>query len=240
MQTSTKPIESLKVPPQSAFGHSGPKLLPLNPLLVISLIPLLPTYCFINRGFTIWFHWVIILYLLTSVEFLRRFLIFLGVSISAGWYAAIANDFLRHSRFCDILYMNMPEVMLSFMTDGEGNLIYTTSSLCIMALSHALDTFLHPGVTYLLWRAHCRSGGTVQTLMTWPVIVSTFIFSRFWSCFHIYYNSGKFGVYYFGHDIYILNNLDSFLPSYASEGVFFLGAVVWKISQMRKNHECCH
>jgi len=137
--------------------------------------------------------------------------------------------FFRHSRFFDILYKNMPLSFLSVMTNGKGEIVYTTSSLCLMAFSHVLDTFLHPGVTYLLWRAHCRSGGSLQSIITWPLLISTFLMSRFWSIFHIYYNYRRLGLYYIGDDIYKLNNQDAYIYAYTAEGIFFLMLACSKI-----------
>jgi len=226
LQTEQTPSEMPKATQQSAPSQ---RIWPLHPLLLASIIPVIPTSLYVNRGLTVWFHWMILFYLLTGIERLRCFLILLGGSISAGWYAAIANDFFRHSRFFDILYENMPLSFLSVMTNGKGEIVYTTSSLCLMAFSHVLDTFLHPGVTYLLWRAHCRSGGSLQSIITWPLLISTFLMSRFWSIFHIYYNYRRLGLYYIGDDVYKLNNQDAYIYAYTAEGIFFLMLACSKI-----------
>jgi hypothetical protein len=129
--------------------------------------------------------------------------------------------------------MNMPPAMKSYMVDDHGKVVSdaTTQSLAIMCLSHALDTLLHPGIVYFLWRAHTRdppSPVSKRNVVTWPVILSTHFTSRLWSAVHVYHNTRQFGLFYVGHDIYHVHDLDAWLPAYVAEGLFYLALVLYK------------
>lgn len=222
---------------------------PVPPLVLVALFPLLPTSFYLNRGYTVWFHCITVMFVLTRSEFLGRFLVLQGTSITLGWYAAICNDFWCHGRFWHILYMNMPAAMTNAMTvvqEGGTTVVHFTAlSMSVMLLSHALDTFAHPGLTYLLWKRHSEAHGSsdvttrtatsaLQSILTWPVIISTYLTSRLWSVVHVYYNTGKFGLFYFGHDVYMIHDLDSWLPAYLAEGLLYVAIVIYKIQRSRK------
>ena len=227
---------------QASRDKQGPlaHVWPLHPLCVIALVPFLPTWLYLNRGYTVWFHHLTIAFLLTNSEFLCRFLILQGTGITLGWYAAICNDLLLHNRFCHILYMNMPAVLKSAIVDEQhGAVMYNITSLAAMCLSHALDTLLHPGLVYLLWRAHSRKTADAE-ILTWPVIISTYLVSRLWSVVHVYHNTGQLGFFYYGYDVYHVHDLDSWLPAYVAEGVLFTLVVLYKVAwQGRKGKELC-
>jgi hypothetical protein len=132
--------------------------------------------------------------------------------------------------------MNMPLAMKNYMVDDYGKVLdtNTTQSLATMCLSHAVDTLLHPGIVYFLWKAHTasrvvpfpkRNNGNI---LTWPVIFSTLLTSRLWSVVHVYHNTGQFGLFYVGHDIYHVHDLDAWLPAYVAEGLFYLLLVLYK------------
>lgn len=209
------------------------KLFPIHPLAVAAALPFLPTSMYINRGYTVWFHLIFIAYVLTRQPFLRKFLIIQGTGITLGWYAAIHNDLRLHGRFCHILYMNMPTVMKEVMVDQDGGIKSSPDALVMMALSHALDTLLHPGLVYLFWRSHKASGGTWKGIFTWDVIVATYAFSRLWSMVHTFVNDGVVGLWYCGYDVYHINDLDSWLPAYVAESLFYVGIVLYKCYERR-------
>lgn len=162
-----------------------------------------------------------------------------------GWYAAILNDWVVDGTFCHTLYRNMPGGMLEYMVIeeaglGEGgsyNILNTRSSYVMKIASHVLDTAGHPGLLYLFWRLHSNSnnntnntnGGTVKGILTWPVIVFAWHFSRLWSMVHSYYNTGELKIWYFGHDVYLLANLDVYLIAYAAEGACFVVAIACRL-----------
>lgn len=206
------------------------KVWPIHPAVVVAIIPLLPTWMWLNRGYTIWFHLVAVAFLLTRSMFLRSFLIFQGFSITLGWYAAILHDLASNSRFFHILYMNTPESMRrSIFSDCGEHLVFSAESLFYIFVSHAADTIGHPGLTYLLWHYHRWGGGTVEDVLTWRVIISHYLFSRLWSIVHTYYNSGTFGLFYFGHDVYNIHDLDGWYPAYIVEGLIHSSVIVWKL-----------
>ena len=204
---------------------------PIHPLLIIAIAPFLPTWLYLSRGYTVWYHLITILYLLTQKEPLRRFLIIQGTGISLGWYSALLNDYFCHGRFGHILYMNMPSILKSQMVDDSGHVFYTTNSIGCMFFSHILDTILHPGIVYFLLRAHKASGKSWKDVVSWKVVSATFIVSRLWSLVHTYFHDGKFGGWYFGYDVYHIHDLDSWMPAYIAEGVLFFGLSLYLIAR---------
>mmetsp|Transcript_14769 Transcript_14769/g.23188 ORF Transcript_14769/g.23188 Transcript_14769/m.23188 type:complete len:205 (-) Transcript_14769:99-713(-) len=134
---------------------------------------------------------------------------------------------------------------------GEGgsySMLTARSSYAMRMASHAVDTAGHPGLLYLFWRLHSNSnsksnsnddtndaaggagsGGTARDVLTWPVIVFAWNFSRLWSAVHSYYNTGELKIWYFGHDVYLLSNLDAYLFAYAAEGACFVAAIAFRL-----------
>lgn len=44
----------------SYYAYLSSFLRPVRPLLVLATLPLLPTWFFLNRGYTQWFHWYVL------------------------------------------------------------------------------------------------------------------------------------------------------------------------------------
>ena len=189
---------------------------------------LIPTYCYLNRGFTQWFSWVSVLYMLTQSEFLVKFQALLGTSVCLGWYVSLAYEYVQHGRFLDVLFKNMPETMTAQMINAStGELNYESmTSLWTMLLAIVIDFCFHPFQTYCFWRRH---DGKLAGLLSWNVIISSYLFSRLWSVIHTYYNFGTPLPFYVGHDVYTVDSLDSWYPAYIAEAVVYLSVVVWKI-----------
>jgi hypothetical protein len=211
----------------------GFKLWPLPPYVAVGMMcALMRSSQYLNRGFTVWFHLVALLYLLTQSRFVAKFQALIGTSICLGWYAALIYDWFQYSNFFLILYRNMPTVMKEIMfVQGTNSLnLACLSSINVILLSHILDTLGHPLLTLYFWRQHQKQGGTLATLLSWDVIMSTWIFSRCWSLTHTYYNFGKPGLYYFGYDVYVIDEgtLDLWYPAYIVESLFYFSIVVWK------------
>eukprot|EP00581_Thalassiosira_minuscula_P014255 CAMPEP_0183723358 /NCGR_PEP_ID=MMETSP0737-20130205/14950_1 /TAXON_ID=385413 /ORGANISM="Thalassiosira miniscula, Strain CCMP1093" /LENGTH=347 /DNA_ID=CAMNT_0025953619 /DNA_START=104 /DNA_END=1147 /DNA_ORIENTATION=+ len=118
-------------------------------------------------------------------------------------------------------------------------LLDTYSSYAMKALSHVLDTMGHPGLAYLFWKIHKTNhqstshGASLKTvlndILSWEVIVFGWHFSRSWSLLHSYYNTGQPSFWYYGHDVYLLNNLDSYLIAYIAEGACFGVAILLRL-----------
>jgi hypothetical protein len=216
--------------PTSAPASKALRPWPLPPLLLVALLPFLPTWLWLNRGYTIWFHYIIIAHFLTQSPFLRKFAILQGAGVTMGWYAAIATNSYSRGRFCfDTLYHNTPAAMRVYMVDEGGNLIHTYMSWAVMALAHLADTLGHPLPVLLFWWMHCRAGGSLRDVLTWPVIGSTYLLSRVWSLTHTYYNFGEPGLFYFGYDVYNVKDLEGWLPAYLAEGAMYASAVMYKL-----------
>jgi hypothetical protein len=203
------------------------KIFPISPLLVLSLAPLLP---WINRGYTQWFHSVVLAWLLTQSPLLVNFLALQGTSVTLGWYAALINDYCLYGPFGRILYNNMPHCMMQHMVMPSGELVYSQMGMYMMGLSHVLDTLGHPILAYYFVHRHYKDGGNLDSLLTWRVIISTYMLSRIWSLVHTYFNFGDFRLFYFGYDVYKISDLDSWLPAYLAEGTLYLLIVAWKLS----------
>lgn len=206
---------------KNALGERGTRIrLRIHPLLVAAALPCLRSSVYLNRGYTVWFHLCTAFYLLTDVEFLRRALVVMGSSITMGWYAAIGNDWLRHGRFCHLLYMNMPPLLRSRMVDASGRVADAPGSLPVKVLSHVLDLLLHPGLVWILWRAH-RCQTSPRDVVTWATVAGTYALSRLWSVVHRTHNGHGIGIFYAGYEVYDLHDLDSWPVAYAAEGIFY-------------------
>lgn len=215
-------------------------LWPVHPICIALIAPFLPSSLYLNRGYTVWYHHFTVLYLLTNIEALRTFIIIQGSGICLGWWAAFANDFLRNGRFAHILYMNMPPSIKATMFDPAKNQVfYTDESMKWMAISHVLDTLLHPGIVVMLLKVHFASTPATDgksnfmkrwaEIITWQNIVASFCVSRVWSIVHTYHNTGKAELWYFGYDVYHIHSLDSWLPAYIAEGAFLASLIIWKL-----------
>lgn len=202
---------------------------PVQPLFLFLALPFLPSSLFLNRGYTCYFHYITIIYLLTMKEPIRRFLIVQGTGITLGWYAAMMSDYYNSGRFAHILYMNMPPSLKHAMVDQTGHVFYSSSSKMYMLLSHILDTLLHPGIVYFLYKAHSKSGGTIDNVFATNVILATFMMSRFWSILHTYINGMEVSGWYFGHDVYHIHDLEGWRPAYIAEGLFYTAIVGYKL-----------
>jgi hypothetical protein len=112
----------------------------------------------------------------------------------------------------------------------EGyEILNTNKAWMYKFLSHVLDTLGHPVIVYLFWRIHKNYGETWKNVLSWPVIILAWHTSRLWSMVHSYYNKGTWGFWYFGHDVYVLNDTSVYLTAYVAEGLCFGLAVVWKL-----------
>lgn len=266
---------------------------PLHPSTAITVLALLiPSYThfFLNRGFTVWFHWASLFCFVTTTTkskttmtmFLERFLLLSGISISIGWYSCLAYEYVWYGRFFDALYKNMPSILCQYMiiyNDNDNSTSTSTNintsqdqengtldfesyhSLTAMAISHILDLLGHPLLTYYFWRRHNDNNKNnnsakinandnnsttidnnnnnnntfisifINDICSWPVIVSSFMYSRIWSVVHTYYNFGSKGIgfYYIGYDVYVMDTLDSWYPAYLAETCIFTSLVLWKL-----------
>jgi hypothetical protein len=224
---------------------------PLSPLTALVLVvAVVPSHYYVNRGFTQWFHWVGLYYALTQWEFLERFQILSGCSVCLGWYASLIYEYVIHGRFCHPLYKNMPTILMKYylVEVSRNNLNddddpYATNNsqpaqqldfeskeaLIALTVAHILDLLAHPLLTYYFWRKYAKRGGSFKEVFTWPVILMAYLYSRLWSLTHTKYNTGKFGLWCFGFDIYVMDSLDSWYPAYITESCVYASLVTWKL-----------
>lgn len=112
----------------------------------------------------------------------------------------------------------------------EGyEMLDTNAAWLYKLLSHVLDILGHPVIVYLFWRIHKSYGGNWQDLLSWPVIIMAWHTSRLWSFVHSFHNKGTWDIWYFGHDVYVLNDTNVYLTAYVAEGLCFGGVVGWKL-----------
>ncbi len=208
---------------------SGSIMSSIKPLHLLFFVPFLPSSLFLNRGYTVYYHHITIVYLLTKKEPIRRFLIVQGTGITLGWYSAMMYDYYHSGRVCHLLYMNMPQLMKSAMVDENGYVFYTSHSKLYMCISHILDIMLHPGIVCFLYKAHQKSGGTLSDIVSMRMIIAAFLVARLWSVIHTLINGKEISGYYFGYDVYHLHDLESWLPAYIAEGVFFFTMITYRI-----------
>ena len=107
----------------------------------------------------------------------------------------------------------------------------STPALLGLAVAHLLDILAHPLLTYYFWRRHSMRGNALRDAFTWPVILAAYAYSRVWSLTHTRYNTGKFGLWYFGFDVYVMDSLDSWYPAYIAETVIYASIILRKIVQ---------
>eukprot|EP00934_Nitzschia_sp_Nitz4_P000487 Nitzschia sp. Nitz4//scaffold11_size288233//160827//161390//NITZ4_000779-RA/size288233-processed-gene-0.168-mRNA-1//1//CDS//3329534089//487//frame0 len=125
----------------------------------------------------------------------------------------------------------MPGVMTEHIFDPNTKAVnYSSPSAWgMMLLAHSLDTLGHPLLTYYFWRRHRRRGGNLADVVTWPVILSSYIYSRLWSLTHTTYNTGEPGLIYIGHDVYVVEHLDCWIPAYVAESTLHGLLVLYKL-----------
>ncbi|VEU33781.1 unnamed protein product [Pseudo-nitzschia multistriata] len=131
-----------------------------------AFVSVAPSYLYVNRGFTVWFHWASLACVLTRSHFLAQALVLCGTSICLGWYACLVHEYAVHGRVFDALHKNMPGALVDRMllpgggggeSGGSPNGVLdfeSTGSLLAMAVSHVLDFLGHPCLTYYFWRKH--------------------------------------------------------------------------------------
>ncbi|KAL7524371.1 hypothetical protein ACHAWF_000921 [Thalassiosira exigua] len=231
-----RPSDSLAAPGKkddaSAGATPGFRVALRIPLPVLAaLLPFLPASCYLNRGYTVWFHLLSLACLLSRSRFLRKFLVVQGVGICLGWYAVLFRDWLADGTFCHMLYRNMPGSMIPYMLEerphdvGGYSMLDDPQSYALRAVSNVLDLIAHPVLVYLFWRLHRRSGGGWRDVLDWPPIVAAWHCSRAWSLVHSCYNAGAPALWYVGHDVYKLSSLDVWPVAYILEGAWFAAAI---------------
>ncbi|CAB9512721.1 expressed unknown protein [Seminavis robusta] len=219
------------------------RFFPLHPLAALAIMPLLPTWLFLNRGYTQWFHWCFVFYMVTGgkLEWWRRFLVIQGAEISMGWYAAVVYEYVWHSRFCHILYNNMPpsmkaEMLVNGSMASGGIITNNPTAIANITLSHIIDILAHPLLTFLVYKIHRSKGGTIRSLMQWDILVSTYALSRLYSCTHLYHNQGKVGLFYYGYEVYNIDNVNAYTPAYIAEAGFYVALICYKLYHQWNMH----
>jgi hypothetical protein len=209
---------------------------PVHPMVALACLPLLPTWFFLNRGYTQWFHWTFIFYMVTGQkDFWRRFLILQGGAVCAGWYLAVVHEYVVNGRMCHLLYSQMPSPMRALMlVDGKmasnGIITDTPMAWAMILASHIIDLLAHPVAAWIVWKMHTNRGGSFRNLVTWDVFWGSVVLSRVYSMVHLYYNNGKVdSLFYYGFDVYSIDTLDSYTMAYIGEGIWFSSLALWKI-----------
>jgi hypothetical protein len=112
-----------------------------------------------------------------------------------------------------------------------------------MGVSHVLDLLAHPLLTYYFWCRHMKHyqnqlqqsnqeiciTKVIRQVLTADVIIAAYLYSRIWSLTHTKYNTGQFGLWYMGFDVYIMDSLDSWYPAYIVEGIVYTTVTFWKV-----------
>jgi hypothetical protein len=184
---------------------------------VLACLPLLPSSCFINRGYTQWFLWGAIVYKLTHHPLLPPFLAVQGLLINVGWYMTLTLDYVQDGRFLHILIRNMPEILtVPHVVDGpnvtgqEIRVHRTTTSFLGQLLCLGLDLCIHPLLCYYFWYTCWNSGLTThKDIASWKNIIAAVLFSKIWSILHCWIHYETWGLYYYGSHVYTVpENVD--------------------------------
>jgi hypothetical protein len=136
-----------------------------------------------------------------------------------------------------VQYMVVQQISTEEENDDYLRLHFgSTTSVLMMGVSHILDLLAHPLLTYYFWYRHrkrfCATAGVwafMRQILTGDVIASAYLFSRVWSLTHTKYNTGSFGLWYVGYDVYVMDSLDSWYPAYIVEGIVYGTATLWKL-----------
>jgi len=220
-----------------------------SPWLVAAGLLCLPKWCFLNRGYTQWFHWNSFCFIFTQNDWHAQFLAVQGFTVTLGWYASLLYDWYANGRFAHILYWNMPEIMTRHMmtADERVMMMYGPVSVGVMCLAHLFDTLGHPVLAYYFWNRsvpkhddrddrhheHPKSYAWVDRF-PWSVLICSYSLSRIWSLVHTWHNHGRPTLFYFGYDVYTILDRECWmeglwLPAYVTEAVVYLVFVVGKI-----------
>ena len=244
MMSRLTPLQSSSTQqPSSSFN-----LWPLPLWLVLCCLPLLPSSCFIDLGYTKWWLWGVIVYGLTQDARLPPFLAVQGLWLNVGWYMALGLDYLEGGRLLHILFRNMPEFIYGFIIDGpnvtgqEIVIQQTTASVIFRLVCVALDLCIHPLLCYYFWRCCWKSGKTLTDICSWRVLASALILSRTWSIVHCWIHHDKFGLYYYGNDVYstTANSDPMWTAAYVGETIALIGLLVaCKLRSGCEETSCC-
>ena len=143
-----------------------------------------PSWFYINRGFTVWFHLGSVLQILTQSKFFTKVLSVSGISIYLGGYASQFFEVLYHSRFFDALYKIMPVALVDQIVDAETGVVdfRSTHSLIAILICNVFDIMGHPLLAYYFWNKSRKDREQNKgSFLAWPVILSAYCFSRCWS-----------------------------------------------------------
>lgn len=212
---------------------------PLPLWFVFVCLPLLPSYCFIDRGYTQWFLWGAVVYGLTHHPRLPPFLAIQGLLINVGWYLTLALDYHVDGRLLHILFRNMPISLLSDniidgpnVTGQEIVLHETLASSVCQLLCFLLDLAIHPLLCYYFWYQSYRSGKKFHDIASWTNIVAALVLSKTWSILHnwIHYDHTFVKLFYYGDHVYTVPaNVDHlWTAAYVGEAL----ATIWLLCRM--------
>ena len=207
---------------------------PLPLWFVVFCLTLLPSYCFVDRGYTQWFLWGALVYGLTRHPLLPPFLAIQGLLINAGWYLTLVLDYHIDGRFLHILYRNMPISLLSDniingpnVTGQEIVLHSTLMSYACQLVCFLLDLAMHPLLCYYFWYQSYRLGKSFHEIVSWTNLCAALLLSKTWSILHnrIHYDQSSVQLYYYGDHVYIVPaNVDHlWTAAYVGEAL----ATIW-------------
>ena len=193
--------------PTSAKSFS---IWPLPVWLVVSIVPLLPSYCFLNRGYTQWCHWVFLAYCLTHSKALCQFICIQSLLINVGWYCTLFTDYYYNGRVGDILFRNMPTILSQYILEASDNisgqdvaLQTTLESYLAQIVAFGFDLLLHPLLCYYVWSTcFFKRSMSVAAICSWQMLGAAVVLSRIWSLVHCYHHYQTFDVYYYGPHVY--------------------------------------
>lgn len=246
--TKASTTDSASISKNKSYSFSFPRLWPLPLWLVIAAFPLLPTSCYLNQGYTKWFHWCSVAFLLTQNKTLCQFLAVQGLLICVGWYCSLSLDYIWNDRFMHILYRNMPSVIEKYILEGanitgQNILVLPSTTLsCLLGqlVACSLDLLLHPGLTYYFWRRCYKSSAlpcSWNDIISWKILGAALVLSRLWSITHNWLHSnGKIQFYYFGTEVYNVapDSEHLWMAAYVGETITTVGIVAGKLLIARK------
>ena len=214
---------------------------PLNILLGLFIVLCSPQALLVG-GYTRWYMRLTVAFLLTRNHTLCKFLVIQGLLINMGWYSVAAYDFIVDGReFGNILYRNSPGFRTYTLLEGSWGdqdlqLVNAPWTNFLLAMCHVVDLAVHLLPLYYFMRC-CKSYGySMNETASWPILGGAYLLSRLYSISRCWVHLHKFGIYYYGYDVYWIppDSDNTWTVGYVAEVMTLLSIAAWKIWKQRK------
>jgi hypothetical protein len=226
----------------SLFSKTFKQLWPVPlPFVACLFFVIFPPQSHLFGGYTRWFARLSFVYLLTQNNTLCKFLAVQGLAVNVGCYTVAAYDFIvEGGAFGNILYRNSPGIRSYTLKEGTWGaehlqLVETPTATFLLFLCHVVDILIHIIPLYYFVRRCKKAGYSMDQIASWPILGGAFLLSRFWSITRCWHHHEKFGLFYYGSDVYWLPPNSDYIwhTAYTAETLTFMSIAAWKIWKRR-------